>query len=38
MQDPVSLELMRAIKTAFDPKGILGPDRVLGIPPKGTDS
>ncbi len=31
IQDPVSLELMRAIKRAFDPLGILGPDRVLGV-------
>ncbi len=31
MEDPVSLELMRAIKRAFDPRGILGPDRVLGV-------
>ena len=30
MQDPVSLELMRSIKQAFDPAGILGPDRLLG--------
>jgi glycolate oxidase len=30
-QDPVSLRLMRAIKAAFDPKGILGPGRVLGV-------
>ena len=29
MQDPVSLELMRSIKRAFDPGGILGPDRLL---------
>jgi glycolate oxidase len=29
MQDPVSLELMRSIKQAFDPQGILGPDRLL---------
>jgi glycolate oxidase len=32
MQDPVAVELMRAIKAAFDPSGILGPDRVLGVP------
>ncbi len=31
MEDPVSLELMRSIKRAFDPGGILGPDRVLGV-------
>jgi glycolate oxidase len=30
MADPAALELMRAIKKAFDPLGILGPDRVLG--------
>ncbi len=29
MQDPVSLELMRSIKGVFDPKGILGPHRLL---------
>ena len=29
-QDAVSLRLMRAIKQAFDPQGILGPDRLLG--------
>jgi glycolate oxidase len=28
--DPTALALMRAIKAAFDPRGILGPDRVLG--------
>lgn len=31
-QDPVALQLMRAVKDAFDPQGILGPDRVLGVP------
>ena len=31
MQDPVSLDLMRSIKRVFDPQGILGPDRVLGV-------
>ena len=31
MQDPTSLRLMRAIKHAFDPAGILGPDRALGV-------
>jgi glycolate oxidase len=29
MVDPTTLALMRAIKTAFDPRGILGPDRVF---------
>jgi glycolate oxidase len=29
-QDPASLTLMRSIKNAFDPRGILGPDRLLG--------
>ncbi len=38
MQDPVSLELMRAIKRAFDPGGILGPDRVLGVARTGAHS
>ncbi len=36
MQDPVSLELMRSIKRAFDPAGILGPDRLLGMARTGT--
>jgi glycolate oxidase len=31
MADPAAVELMRAIKTVFDPLGILGPDRVLGV-------
>jgi len=31
LEDPVTLELMRSIKRAFDPQGILGPDRVLGV-------
>ena len=31
MQDPVSLGLMRSIKRVFDPSGILGPDRLLGV-------
>jgi glycolate oxidase len=30
-QDPVSLGLMRSIKDVFDPLGILGPDRLLGM-------
>jgi glycolate oxidase len=34
-QDPTSLSLMRSIKAAFDPLGILGPDRLLG-PTSGT--
>ncbi len=38
MEDPVSLELMRAIKRAFDPGGILGPDRVLGVTRTGARS
>lgn len=32
MEDPVAVELMRSIKQAFDPGGILGPERVLGVP------
>jgi glycolate oxidase len=35
MQDPVAVDLMRAIKQVFDPAGILGPERVLGVPPVG---
>jgi glycolate oxidase len=31
LADPVSLGLMRSIKAAFDPEGILGPDRLLGV-------
>ena len=38
MQDPVSLELMRSIKRVFDPEGILGPDRLLGVTRTGADS
>jgi glycolate oxidase len=34
-QDPVSLDLMRAIKRVFDPLGILGPDRLLGTTEEG---
>ena len=30
MEDPVSLDLMARLKQAFDPDGILGPDRQLG--------
>jgi glycolate oxidase len=30
MHDPAALELMRSIKRVFDPRGILGPDRLLG--------
>jgi glycolate oxidase len=30
-QDPVALGLMRSIKSAFDPLGILGPNRLLGM-------
>jgi glycolate oxidase len=37
-QDPVSLELMRSIKRAFDPGGILGPDRLLGVTRTGARS
>ena len=29
LEDPVKLELMRAIKRAFDPHGILGPGNLL---------
>jgi glycolate oxidase len=38
LQDPVSLELMRSIKRAFDPQGILGPDRLLGVATTGASS
>ena len=37
-QDPVSLELMRSIKRVFDPEGILGPDRLLGVTRAGAAS
>ncbi|HEX3796205.1 MAG TPA: FAD-linked oxidase C-terminal domain-containing protein [Acidimicrobiales bacterium] len=30
-QDPVNLTMMRGIKAAFDPHGILGPSRLLGL-------
>jgi len=38
MEDPLSLELMRSIKRIFDPEGILGPDRLLGLTPTGAAS
>jgi len=38
MEDPVSLELMRSIKRIFDPEGILGPDRLLGLTRSGAAS
>ena len=36
--DPVSLELMRSIKRTFDPRGILGPDRLLGLARSGASA
>jgi FAD/FMN-containing dehydrogenase len=38
MLDPAALGLMRAIKQAFDPQGILGPDRLLGTTRTGEDT
>ncbi len=32
LEDPVKLDLMRRIKTAFDPAGILNPGKVLAAP------
>jgi D-lactate dehydrogenase (cytochrome) len=32
VKDPVALELMRSIKQALDPNGILNPGKVLGTP------
>lgn len=31
LEDPARIELMRAIKAAFDPRGILNPDKVFGV-------
>ena len=30
LEDPAKVELMRRIKSAFDPKGILNPGKLLG--------
>jgi glycolate oxidase len=38
MADPVALELMRSIKKVFDPLGILGPERMLGLTQTGETS
>jgi FAD/FMN-containing dehydrogenase len=34
----VALELMRSIKKVFDPLGILGPERMLGLSQTGETS
>ena len=38
LEDPAKLELMRRIKTVFDPHGILGPGRLLGSAPATTQA
>ena len=38
LEDPVALELMRSVKRIFDPGGILGPDRLLGLTRTGAAS
>jgi FAD/FMN-containing dehydrogenase len=30
-ENAANLDLMRSIKRVFDPQGILGPDRLLGL-------
>ena len=35
LEDPVKLDLMRRIKAAFDPQGILNPGTIFDLPDAG---